>query len=176
MKVWITIGWFNTNTGKGARDRGYFKGRCLPAGCGLNMPSLGVFAMVFDEEGRILCVRMNYATRNWTTPGGRVEAGESPVAALKRETLEESGYEIEVGELIGAYWKTYADDVVLCFEGRVLSRSPWMANEEISEVRWFHRRELPGNMSLVVRTRIGDAFDGARGVFREFHEPDSDDS
>ena len=140
------------------------------------MSTLGVFAMVFDDHGRILCVRMNYATRNWTTPGGRVERGESPSAALVRETREESGYDIEVGDLIGVYSKTYVDDLVLSFEGRVLSQSPWKADAEISEVRWFHHWELPEAMSLVVRTRIDDAFNGARGVFREFHEPDSDDS
>lgn len=131
--------------------------------------------MVFDDAGRILCVRMNYANRNWTTPGGRVEEGESPVAALKRETLEESGYEIEVGDLIGVYSKTYVDDLVLTFEGRVFSRSPWTANEEISEVKWFHRSELPDEMSLVVRTRIQDAFERVRGVFRVFDLPGSDD-
>jgi 8-oxo-dGTP diphosphatase len=139
------------------------------------MTTLGAFAMVFDDIGRILCVRMNYANRNWTTPGGRVEKGESPIVALKRETLEESGYEIDVGDLIGVYSKTYADDLVLCFEGRVLSRSYWSANEEISEIRWFSRTELPDEMSLVVRTRIGDAFDGARGVFRVFDVLGSDD-
>lgn len=139
------------------------------------MATLGVFAMVFDVDGRILCVRMNYGTRNWTTPGGRVEMGESPVAALKRETVEESGYEIEVGELIGVYSKTYVDDLVLSFEGRVISRSSWTANEEISEVKWFHRSELPDEMSLVVSTRIQDAFERARGVFRVFELPGSDD-
>lgn len=139
------------------------------------MATIGAFAMVFDDAGRILCVRMNYANRNWTTPGGRVEEGESPVAALKRETLEESGYEIEVGDLIGVYSKTYVDDLVLTFEGRVFSRSPWTANEEISEVKWFHRSELPDEMSLVVRTRIQDAFERVRGVFRVFDLPGSDD-
>lgn len=140
------------------------------------MRTLGTFAMVIDDDGRILCVRMNYAGRNWTTPGGRVEKGESPITALKRETLEESGYNIEVGDLIGVYSKTYADDLVLCFTGRVISRSSWSANEEISEVRWFTRSELPDEISLVVRTRILDAFDGARGVFRVFDNPGSDDT
>ena len=51
------------------------------------MPTLGVFAAIFDDIGRILCVRMNYAMQAWTTPGGRVEQGESPLAALKREVL-----------------------------------------------------------------------------------------
>jgi 8-oxo-dGTP diphosphatase len=55
------------------------------------MPTLGVFAAILDDGGRILCVRMNHATHAWTTPGGRVEPGESPLDALKREVLEESG-------------------------------------------------------------------------------------
>jgi 8-oxo-dGTP diphosphatase len=55
------------------------------------MVTLGVFAAIFDGDGRILCVRMNYATHAWTTPGGGVEPGESPLAALEREVLEESG-------------------------------------------------------------------------------------
>jgi len=140
------------------------------------MPTLGTFAMVFDDAERILCVRMNYANRNWTTPGGRVEKGESPIAALKREALEESGYEIDIGDLIGVYSKTYADDLVLCFEGRIVTQKPWTANEEISEVRWFSRSELPDEMSVVVRTRIEDAFNGVRGVFRVFDVPGSDDT
>ena len=41
---------------------------------------------------------------------------------------------------------------------------------------WFHRRELPDAMALVVRNRIEHAFDRARGVFRLFDEPGSDDS
>jgi 8-oxo-dGTP pyrophosphatase MutT (NUDIX family) len=73
------------------------------------MPTLGVFAAIFDDSGRILCVRMNYATRAWTTPGGRVEVGESPFAALRREVLEESGldakrkYRGQPSEYVGAH-------------------------------------------------------------------------
>lgn len=75
------------------------------------MPTLGVFAAISDENSRILCVRMNYATRAWTTPGGRVEPGESPLDALKREVLEESGLDVEAGELVGVYSKPYKDDI-----------------------------------------------------------------
>src|SRR6266853_970346 len=64
---------------------------------GRRMPTLGVFAAILDNSGRILCVRMNYATRAWTTPGGRVEPGESPLDALKREVLEESGLDVVAG-------------------------------------------------------------------------------
>jgi 8-oxo-dGTP diphosphatase len=51
------------------------------------MSSIGVFASLFDAAGRILLVRQAYGSRHWTTPGGRVEEGESPLAALDRELL-----------------------------------------------------------------------------------------
>jgi ADP-ribose pyrophosphatase YjhB (NUDIX family) len=51
------------------------------------MPTLGVFAAIIDDDRRILCGRMNYGTRAWTTPGGRVDYGESLLGALKREVV-----------------------------------------------------------------------------------------
>ena len=65
------------------------------------MPTLGVFAAIFDKQQRVLCVRLNYAARTWTTPDGGVEPGESPIRALEREVLEEAGLEVAVGELLG---------------------------------------------------------------------------
>ena len=55
------------------------------------MPSVGVIAVVRDERQRILCVRRNYGDLAWTLPGGAMEAGESPLAALEREVHEETG-------------------------------------------------------------------------------------
>src|SRR6266481_1878078 len=80
-----------------------------------HMSSIGVFASVFDGAGRILLVRQAYGSRHWTTPGGRVEEGESPLAALDREVLEEIACEVHVSHLIGVYAKPYRDDLVLSF-------------------------------------------------------------
>jgi 8-oxo-dGTP diphosphatase len=134
------------------------------------MPTLGVFAAITDEAGRILCVRMNYATRAWTTPGGRVESGESPLDALKREVLEESGLDVVTGELVGIYSKPYKDDLVLFFRASVVRRNPWQPNDEISQMGYFGRDELPEPMSPGVRTRIIDALDGAAGIVRVISE------
>jgi 8-oxo-dGTP diphosphatase len=130
------------------------------------MPTLGVFAAIFDDSGRILCVRMNYASRAWTTPGGRVEVGESPFAALRREVLEESGLDVVEDGLVGVYSKPLKDDLVLFLRARVLGRNQWQPNDEISEMSYFGRDELPEPMGLGPRTRIIDAFDGISGIVR----------
>jgi ADP-ribose pyrophosphatase YjhB (NUDIX family) len=130
------------------------------------VPTLGVFAAIFDEAGRLLCVRMNYASKLWITPGGRVESGESPLDALKREVLEETGLTIEPGELLGVYAKPQEDDLVLSFRASVIGRGTWQPNDEIAELGYFGREELPEPMSVAARTRMLDAFEGGRSTFR----------
>ena len=48
----------------------------------------------------------------WEFPGGRVQPGEGPEAALVREVREETGADIDVGELLDARTHTYADRCV----------------------------------------------------------------
>jgi 8-oxo-dGTP diphosphatase len=134
------------------------------------MLTLGVFAAITDEDGRILCVRMNYATHAWTTPGGRVELGESPLDALKREVLEESGLDVVPEELVGVYSKPYKNDIVLFFRARVVAQNPWQPNDEIAQMGYFGRDNLPDPMGLVARTRIIDALDGITGIVRVIPE------
>lgn len=135
------------------------------------MASLGVFAIVFDDRDRLLCVRMNYGARNWTTPGGRVESGESPIEALRREVREETGFEIEPTDLVGVYAKPFEDDIVLCFEAQIVGRSAWSPNEEISAVRFFESSALPDDMTFVVRTRVLDGIERMRNMMRVFKNP-----
>jgi 8-oxo-dGTP pyrophosphatase MutT (NUDIX family) len=132
------------------------------------LATIGAFAILFDEHRRVLCVKMNYGSRRWTTPGGRVEPGESPTEALKREVLEESGYVVEAGAFIGVYSKPYEDDIVLSFHTRIIRREAWQPNAEITEARYFAISELPAEMDRVVRARILDAVNGVQGVYRLF--------
>ena len=135
------------------------------------MASLGVFAIVFDDRDRLLCVRMNYGACNWTTPGGRVESGESPIEALRREVREETGFEIEPTDLVGVYAKPFEDDIVLCFEAQIVGRSAWSPNEEISAVQFFDSSTLPDDMTFVVRTRVLDGIERRRNMMRVFKSP-----
>src|SRR5438105_1555010 len=102
------------------------------------MSTIGVFACIFDSAGRILLVRHAYGKQHWSTPGGRVEPAESPVAALHREIREEIGCKIRVNHLIGVYAKPYRDDLVLSFAVTILSGDPQPMPPEISDVAFFH--------------------------------------
>jgi 8-oxo-dGTP diphosphatase len=132
------------------------------------MPSLGVFASIFDEAGRILLVRQAYGSRHWTTPGGRVEEGESPLVALKREVIEEITCDVRLSHLIGVYVKAYRDDLVLSFDATLIRGTPRPCPPEISEIRFFAKEQLPSELAFNSRVRIEDAFGNCRGVIRVF--------
>jgi 8-oxo-dGTP diphosphatase len=132
------------------------------------MSSIGVFASLFDATRRILLVRHAYGSRYWTTPGGRMEEGESPVAALQREVLEEIACKVHVAHLIGVYAKPYRDDLVLSFAVALIHGTPQACPPEIAETAFFARENLPRDIAFNSRIRVEDAFERCRGVVRVF--------
>jgi ADP-ribose pyrophosphatase YjhB (NUDIX family) len=61
-------------------------------------------AAVVDLDGQFLLVEEHANKRKvLSLPGGHIEAGETPEDAVIRETLEETGCNVECGELIGVY-------------------------------------------------------------------------
>jgi ADP-ribose pyrophosphatase YjhB (NUDIX family) len=138
------------------------------------MPTVGVFAAIFDQRGRILCVKQNYGSLSWTTPGGRVEAGESPVVALIREIHEESGYHAQIERLVGVYAAPFKDDIVLMMTAMITSSDGWVPNDEIAQIGFFAHDALPEPMNLRVRHRIEDAFAGRSGILHVFENINTD--
>ena len=96
----------------------------------------------------------------WEFPGGKVEPGETPQAALKREIMEELETEIEVGDLIetieydypmfhlsmDCFWaEIVKGDLVL----REHEAAKWLTKEQLGSVDW-----LPADLGLVEKIKI----------------------
>jgi 8-oxo-dGTP diphosphatase len=65
------------------------------------VPCVG--AVVHDEAGRLLLIRRGHAPSAglWSVPGGRVEPGETEVAAVVREVAEETGLRVAPLSVVG---------------------------------------------------------------------------
>ena len=77
-------------------------------------PVVGVGGVVV-QDGRALIVKRGHEPRKgeWSLPGGLVELGETLVAATKREIKEETGLDVEVGDVVEVF------DRVHRFDGRI---------------------------------------------------------
>lgn len=102
-----------------------------------------VGGIVSDEAGRLLVIRRGHPPDEgrWTLPGGRVEAGESDAAALRRELAEETGLDVAVGELAGRLAR--GEFEISDYRCRVVGGQP-RAGDDAAELRWVTAAELAG--------------------------------
>ena len=68
-------------------------------------PFVGVGAVIVDHAARVLLVKRRFEplAGQWSLPGGAVDVGETLQASVIRETLEETGLEVEVGPVIEVF-------------------------------------------------------------------------
>src|SRR5579871_824556 len=76
------------------------------------MRTVLVSAAIVIEDRRVLVTQRktgSHLAGAWEFPGGKVEAGEDPRAALRRELAEELGIDVRVGEIVDVTFHRYED-------------------------------------------------------------------
>lgn len=135
---------------------------------------LGAFAVIFDEQSRVLlCRRRDLDV--WNLPGGRVESRELPTEAVIREVAEETGLTVKIEHFIGVYGKTDKDELVFTFLCRPTG-GRLSITEESSACRYFRIADLPTNTIPKHVERIHDALQSATvPIFRHQKTPSTQD-
>lgn len=121
---------------------------------GYATPRLEVRGAVFDCEDRLLLVREVADGHRWTLPGGWVDVGHSPAEAIRREILEESGYDTRITKL-AAVWDRSRHPypygpfacVVMFFLAELVGGTA-TASLETSGCGWFAVDQWPSDLSL----------------------------
>jgi len=138
-------------------------------------PLVGVGAIIIEQDQVVLVKRAHAPLLGeWSIPGGLLEVGETLREAAAREALEETGLQVEVGELLGVYDRVLRDAdertlyhyVLIDFFCQRIAGEPQGAGDA-AEARWFTRGEV-GQLPL--------AEDTAEVIQLGFEKSDDSDS
>lgn len=104
-----------------------------------------VVAAFIERRGRVLLSQrrpdQSFAL-HWEFPGGKVEAGEDPRAALVREVREELACTVRVGEVVDVVFHKYpAFDLVMpVYRARIVAGVARAA--DVASIAWISRSQL----------------------------------
>lgn len=121
-----------------------------------------------ERENRFLALKVDVGGEEmWTLPGGRVELGEAPLEALRREIREEVSLEVDLKGPVGMYHFFITDDkqvVLTVYAAEIVSGEVDIesnpADEPIEGFEWvtpeeFVSRNINENLANLVRENYG---------------------
>ena len=136
----------------------------LPVALPVRTPSVGVGVLVSRDDEWLLLRRANvHGDGTWSTPGGHLDFGEDPADCARREAAEETGLRVGEVRFLGVtsdIFDTHRHYITLWFEAtNVDGEATLSAPEEMSELGWFPRRELPELLFAPLRRLLdGECF------------------
>jgi mutator protein MutT len=111
-------------------------------------------AMIFDDQNRVLLLDHVFRPDSgWGIPGGFLNQGEQPEAALRRELREEIGIEVENVEMLFARTLTRPRQIEIYFRATAIGK-PEPCSFEIRTAKWFAFDDLPAELSKDQRRLI----------------------
>ncbi|MBB3694995.1 NUDIX domain-containing protein [Sphingomonas sp. BK580] len=132
--------------------------------------TIGVRAILLDQDDRIALVRHTY-TDQWYLPGGGVKKGESTNEAIARELAEEVAItHASIERVLGVYHSRSEgkDDHIIIFVARAdLPSGSWLQRGdviEIEEADWFPLDKVPASTSPATTRRIAEYRTGVSGA------------
>lgn len=117
--------------------------------------SVAVAGVVVDDAGRVLVVQRRDNGR-WEAPGGVLELGETFEQGVRREVEEETGVDVEVQRLTGAYKNMKRGVVALVFRCRPIGGTP-RETDESQQVEWLTIAQVRERLTPAFAVRIEDA-------------------
>jgi len=109
--------------------------------------TVSVAAIIVNENKEVLLLdHVLRSDLSWGIPGGFIEYGEQPEAAVRREIREETGLELENIKLIRL--RTAYRHVEILFRATPIGTAR-VQSIEINELGWFKFDEMPEKMSLI---------------------------
>lgn len=109
-------------------------------------------AVILEQDNKLLLLQRAHEpwVGSWMIPAGYVEADEDPKDAAKREVFEETGLDVELGDLINTYY--FADDPRgngVAFVYKAIKVSGKISiNSEATNAQYFAPGEIPSYLTL----------------------------
>lgn len=109
-------------------------------------PKVAVAVLITHDRKVLLGRRVNDPGRGqWTLPAGFVDAGEDPLEAARRECLEETGLEIEIGDLVDVLYGQEHErgaHILIVYQAQIVG-GDLKASDDVDRVVFFELDNLP---------------------------------